>query len=387
MPAIASGHTAWRRRVRSTLTTTVWIKRVGARFVSLRRRARFRRFDLLIWRVAPLASCARHSRVGPRRLSLGFEMAHARHLAMLRSQGTALVELAPLAPAPRDVQDDYSGRDQHDDRDDHGGMHVSEGSLCSSSRHLASGRVHCRGAVVPWSARGRGIDAPDGPGGCRPRSARARIRGLERLDQVGADRERCAAVVLAADEVECRLRCAVTTRATPAEAIEDLGATARQDLRSRRGGVQREELPVVGGRAEAGGALDHRFLRDQLEDGADRVPTPLGRPGDGKSLIEVAPHVGDEVVAHQGHGVDVRKVAGNQVRVLRARRRAEVGPDALVPCEPQATNSIAVAARTTAHFVPAVRTERSRACRARTVASPPMHPPYAAGCGSDCLRT
>src|SRR5262245_23939986 len=138
LPTIASAHTARSRRSSSAIRGRVGIDLVGALVESLRRRVLLGRLELLLLRVELLASDARCPLLRTRRLPFCFEMAHARDVAMSRGKLTALVELAPLAPAPHDVQDDGSGHDQHDDGDDDGGTHVKQRSRWSSSRHLAS---------------------------------------------------------------------------------------------------------------------------------------------------------------------------------------------------------------------------------------------------------
>ena len=80
--------------------------------------------------------------------------------------------------------------------------------------------------------------------------------------------------------------------------------------------VELEELPVLGGGAEAGRPLHHGLLWHQLDDRAHGVRAARLRVGDGQGLLQVTGRVGDEEPAHGRHVLEADEVAGLGDEVL-----------------------------------------------------------------------
>ena len=72
-----------------------------------------------------------------------------------------------------------------------------------------------------------------------------RVALLDRVEDVGADRQRSAAVVLLAHAVEARRRCLMAAGAVAAEAVDDVGRPPLLDRRPRAGDREEEEFPVT----------------------------------------------------------------------------------------------------------------------------------------------
>src|SRR5262249_26390712 len=89
-------------------------------------------------------------------------------------------------------------------------------------------------------------------------------------------------------EVPLRMGCTVTSKAVPAESIDDINGPSFANLRSILRDVEIKELPIVRFGVEALILLDHGLGRYQLNDGSRRVHSPRRRIGGGQRRLEIA---------------------------------------------------------------------------------------------------
>ena len=155
------------------------------------------------------------------------------------------------------------------------------------------------------------------------RSTRARIGLLQGGDQLGARPSGAQPWVVPHTRSNCGWAAPWHDAQLPPKRLTTLAPPRRQDLRTGLRHVEREELPVVRRGTEPGAALDHRLLRDELDDRADRIRAAGGRSRDRERRGEMAAHVADEVVVDARHRVDVREVGRGELRRPRPARVVE----------------------------------------------------------------